>query len=215
MKSSYAERDTVGTIYTEAQKSDMQGVTCGDVNSDMLSGLVDDINDCISANDFGGRPFYITVVEERDLQMKNAIKRRMFKTLYRPYPEDNTMVFYVVPRESKVCYCWDIPHHSEMPNILCNELLYDQEYIKRIKEWLNEDLSNFGFMKVAMNSSTAEGYEPELVNKYRQAYMQFCEKNGADEKTLESIKRYGSFWLPNPNFVDQPMNQKPTVALII
>jgi len=147
MKSEYGDRDTVGTTYIKAQNNSVAGLLIGDVNSEMISGLIDDVNDAIQSNPFEGRPFYVNVVEERDLQMKNAIKRRIFTTVYRPYPEDNTLVFYVEPRSNKVCCCWDLPHHSEMWNILANSYLYDSEYIRRIKEWQNNDLTNFGFEK--------------------------------------------------------------------
>ncbi len=148
MKSQYGDRDTVGTTYINAQKDrSLDGLVVGDVNSELLPSLIDDLYDTIKSNPFEGRPFFIAVVEERDLQMKNAIKRRLFKTIYRPYPEDNTLVFYVEPKSNKVCYCWDIPHHSEMWNILSNREQYDGNYIQRIREWQNNDLTNFGFQK--------------------------------------------------------------------
>ena len=147
MKSQYGDRDTVGTIYTDAQKYNAAGLVIGDIGSELLDSLIDDLNDCIKSDPFEGRPFFITVVEERDLQMKNAIKRRLFTSIYRPHPEDNTLVFYVEPKSNKVCYCWDLPHHSEMWNILANWMQYDGNYIQMIREWQNNDLINFGFQK--------------------------------------------------------------------
>ncbi len=147
MKSQYGNRDTVGTTYLEAQKNSVKGLVVQDIGTEMTKGLVDDLNDAIQSNPFEGRPFFLNVVEERDLQMKNAIKRRIFTTIYRPYPEDNTLVFYVNPKENKVCCCWDIPHHSEMWNILSNFSQYDGKYIQMIHEWQMNDLTNFGFEK--------------------------------------------------------------------
>jgi hypothetical protein len=214
MKSNYGNRETHGTTYLKAQQNDMRGITVGDVNTDLVKGLVEDLNDTISSNPFGGDPFFISVIEERDLQMKNAIKRRMFVSKYRPYPEDNTLVFYVEPRNNKVCYCWDVPHHSEMPNILSNADLYDTEYVSRIKDWLRNDLYNFGFTKVNMSSSQVEGLDEKVVNRYRQAYYEFCESNGCSEEELETIKKYGHFWVPNPNHVDSPYKEEIKVSLI-
>ena len=147
MKSEYGDRDTVGTTYLEAQNNSCDGLVVQDIGTEMSYSLVEDLNEAIQSNPFEGRPFYINVVEERDLQMKNAFKRRIFTSVYRPYPEDNTLVFYVHPKENKVCYCWDVPHHSEMFNILSNWMEYDFTYIQRIREWQNNDLTNFGFEK--------------------------------------------------------------------
>lgn len=147
MKSQYGERDTVGTTYLEAQKNSVEGLELGDLGQEFVKGLIEDINDAAQTNPFEGRPFYINMVEERDLQMKNAIKRRIFKSIYRPYPEDNTLVFHVEPDTNKICCCWDLPHHSEMFNILSNWTQYDHNYIQRIREWQNNDLTNFGFEK--------------------------------------------------------------------
>lgn len=151
MKSEYQDRDTVGTIYLDAQKNSAEGLTIGDINDEMVHGLVDDLNKSIQSNPFGNnKPFWINVVEERDLQMPNSFKRRLYNFEKRPYPEDNTLVFYIEPESNKVCYCWDLPHHSEMWNILSNTHLYPEEYIQRIKEWQNYDLTNFGFKKVTL-----------------------------------------------------------------
>ena len=208
------EKLTVGTQYLNAQKNSVSGLTIGDIGSDMVSGLIDDINESIESDPFEGRSFFINVVEERDLQMPNAIKRRLFVTKYRPYPEDNTLVFYVNPRENKVCFCWDLPHHSEFPNIISNEFLYDQAYISTLKDWLKDDLRNFGFVKVSMNSHQVEGYDEKIVNAYRDAYHKFCEAKFTDAKSLEAEKRLGYFWIPNKSHRDSLMEvQKPKIIL--
>jgi len=215
MKSSYGDRDTVGTQYIKAQGNSTQGLVLADIGTEMCRGLVDDINEVIGTNPFQGKDFYINIVEERDLQMKNALKRRMFVTKYRPYPEDNTLVFKIIPKESRILYCWDVPHHSELPNILSNEYLYGQEYIQRLKEWLKNDLSNFGFIKVNMNSSQVEGYEESQINTYRQAYYNMLKSRGMDDKSLSVEKHWGYFWIPNKFHKDQDLEKpQPKSSLI-
>lgn len=146
MKSEYQDRDTVGTTYIEAQKNSVDGLTVGDINDPMVYGLIEDLNARIQSKPYGNnKPFWINVVEKRDLQMPNVILRRMINFPFRPYPENNTLVFYVEPESNKVCFCWDLPHHSEMWNILSNSILYPPKYIQMIKEWQRVDLTNFGF----------------------------------------------------------------------
>lgn len=215
MKSKYGDRETVGSTYIQAQKNSVQGLILPDLGEEMVKGLIDDLNESIASNPFEGREFYINVVEERDLQMKNAIKRRMFVSKYRPYPEDNTMVFRVEPKTGQTYYCWDIPHHSELPNILINAYLYDHEYIQRINEWLKNDLSNFGFIKVSMGSSQVEGYEEKTIDAYRQAYYNYCLSIDMDEKAIETEKKFGFFWIPNKFAKDKNLaDDKPKVSLI-
>jgi len=214
MKSQYGDRETVGTQYLKAQKNSVENLTVGEVGGSMVSGLVEDLNDAIQSNPFEGRDFYLNVVEERDLQMKNALKRRIFTTLYRPYPEDNTLVFKVTPRESRVFYCWDLPHHSEFFNILSFQEHYDPTYISLIKAWVNNDLSNFGFIKVNMNSSQVEGYDEKTINAYREAYYNYCQTLQMDDKSLEAEKKWGFFWIPNPNTKDIPL-EKDKISVIV
>lgn len=149
-KSAYGDRKTVGAIYRDAQlaKHD-EFVTNGDLTNELQSSLVEDLNETITdgTKDFGGRPFYITVHEKKDLQMPRAILRRILKTLYRPYPEDDTLVFYHDPRSFKTYFCWCLPHWSEMDNMLDCESLYEPEMITQIRAWKNLDLYHFGFTK--------------------------------------------------------------------
>lgn len=197
MKSSYGDRETVGTTYLEAQKNSTAGLVIADLTDDMSKGFVDDLNDTFKSDPFNGQNFYVRVVEERDLLMKNAFKRRIFKLLYRPYPEDNTMVFYVEPKNEIVRFCWDIPHHSEFFNILSNQGLYPAEYVQHIKDWCNGKLENFGFMKVNISSGQVEGYDEKLINNYKQSYINYCESIQMDAKALETEKKLGFFWIPN------------------
>ncbi len=214
MKSNYGDRKTVGTQYLEAQKNSVEGLVIGDIGASMVDGLVEDLNEAIESNPFEGRPFYLNVVEERDLQMKNALKRRMFQTHYRPYPEDNTLVFYVVPRENRVLFCWDLPHHSEFFNVLSNQHTYDPMYIQNIKNWANNDLTNFGFLKVSMGSHSVQGYDEKVLKAYRESYFKYCDTLQMDKKDIENEKKLGFFWIPNKFFIDIPaQKEKPQIAL--
>ena len=203
MKSKYGNRETVGSAYLEAQKDTVKGCTLQDFNHPMTESLIVDLNETIESNPFEGRPFYINIVEERDLQMKNAFKRRIFKTLYRPYPEDNTCVFYTDPKEQKTYFCWQMPHHSEFHNILGSLNIYDHEYVQRIKEWLSNDLTNFGFTKVTLDSHQVEGYDKKLIEIETANYITFLKGKGFSEKELDSERKWGFFWIPNKKFKDK------------
>lgn len=142
-------RKTVGAIYRDAQFNGEKQIITGDMNYELRSSLVVDINDTVKQGsiDFEGRPFYITVHEKRDLQMKNAFLRRMIKTVYRPYPEDDTLVFRVVPAANDVYFCWELPHRSNMLNMLNCPDLYPPEQLQLYRRWENMLLEYFGFMK--------------------------------------------------------------------
>jgi hypothetical protein len=142
------DRKTVGAIYRDAQINNKeQFVTNGDLTNEVMSSLVEDLNETIQSNPYEGRPFYITVHEKKDLQMPRAILRRMLTSLYRPWPEDDTVVFYVDPKFSDVRFCWCLPHWSEMDNMLNSHHLFNKEMITQIKAWKNFDLYHFGFTK--------------------------------------------------------------------
>lgn len=146
-KSQYEDRDTVGTTYLKAQKEGEKHVEVGDLRRELMSSLVEDLNDTIKSNPHNDRPFFITIHESKDLQMKSCLRRRILTTLYRPWPEDDTVVFWHNPKSQETLFCWSIPHWSEMDNALANELLYDRDYITSIKAWKNFDLHHFGFHK--------------------------------------------------------------------
>ena len=154
MKSMYGDRETVGSIYKKAQFEGEKQVISGDMNYELRKSLADDLNDTIiqGSKEFENKPFYITVHEKKDLQMKSAILRRMIKTKYRPYPEDDTLVFHVKPLYNEVFFCWCLPHWSEMDNVLANKNLFDHtrdgnQYVGRIRAWKNMQLEHFGFCK--------------------------------------------------------------------
>ncbi len=143
-------RKTVGAIYKEAQEKNTEKfVTNGDLTNELQSSLVSDLNDTIVSNPNDGKPFFITVHEKKDLQMPRMILRRMLTTKYRPYPEDDTVVFWVDPQSNTVRFCWCLPHWSEMENMLNNEWLFDKEMLEQIRAWKRIDLYHFGFHKAA------------------------------------------------------------------
>jgi len=142
-------RKTVGAIYRDAQFNGEKQIITGDMNHELRKSLVEDLNATViqGSKDFDGRPFFITVHEKRDLQMKNAFIRRMIKTIYRPYPEDDTLVFKVIPYTNKVFFCWELPHRSNMLNMLACPDIYDAEQLDKYRHWEGMRLEHFGFMK--------------------------------------------------------------------
>ena len=144
-------RENVGKIYSDAQKT-KERVEVGDMKREMMKSLVDDLNECLKSNPFQDRPFYCNVYEKKDLQMKNAILRRLYVTVYRPWPEDDTMVFWMNPKSSEVRFCWCLPHWAEMDNILNNAMLYDNELVSKIVSWKYMNYAPFGFVKDALGN---------------------------------------------------------------
>lgn len=148
-------RKTVGAIYREAQLNNKEDrIEVGDMSRELMSSLVCDLNDTIKSNPHQDRPFYITVHESKDLQMPNMIRRRMLTSVYRPYPEDDTVVFWVNPKTNQVKFCWCLPHWSEMENILANANLFEKEHIEEVRAWKRVDLYFFGFRKDEMGNWT-------------------------------------------------------------
>ncbi len=148
------DRKTVGAIYRDAALAVKSGETveAGDLTRELQSSLVCDLNETIQSKPYDNKPFYITVHEKKDLMMPRCILRRMVTTKYRPFPEDDTIVFYVEPEINKVEFCWCLPHLSEMNNMLNNVGLYENEMITQIKAYKNEDYWHFGFCKDEMGN---------------------------------------------------------------
>jgi hypothetical protein len=143
-------RKTVGAIYKEAQENNTEKfVTNGDLTAELQSSLVCDLNETIESKPFGDVPFFITVHEKKDLQMPKMILRRIITTKYRPYPEDDTIVWWVDPKSNTVKFCWCLPHWSEMDNMIANEWMYDPVMMGEIRAWKAVDLFHFGFCKDA------------------------------------------------------------------
>lgn len=146
-------RKTVGAIYRDAQIHGERGLITGDLNYEMRKSLVVDLNETVEQGtiDFHGHKFYITVYEKKDLQMKNALIRRLYKSKYRPYPEADTQVYKVVPNLNEVYFCWLLPPRYEMINMLNTTELrtqpHEQEELQLFRHWENMRLEYFGFRK--------------------------------------------------------------------
>jgi hypothetical protein len=147
-KSQYdPSRDTVGKIYRDAQmqNSHEDAIEIGDMGRELTRDLVDDINDALEEFDKKEKPYYLMVHEKKDLQMKSALARRMIYFGYRPWPEDDTIVFWKDPKVQELRFCWALPHWSEMDLILMNEDQFDKSFISQIKAWREVNLRPFGF----------------------------------------------------------------------
>lgn len=144
-------RENVGKTYRDIALANKESyVINGDLTNELTKSLVDDINEAIQSNPFQDRQFYITIVEKKDLAMPRAIHRELFKSIYRPWPEYNTVVFWVDPKACDVRFCWCLPHYPEMDNFLKNAHLYDNDFIQNIRAWKNVDLHRFGFVKIGI-----------------------------------------------------------------
>lgn len=141
-------RNTVGAIYRDAQINGEKGVIIGDMNHEIKKGLVEDINEAIveGEKEHGNKPFYVAIYEKYDLMLKKGLVRIRKVTKYRPYPEQDSMVFRVIPGGG-VFFCWELPHRSQMLNIVMNANLYEPAYVQMIKQWENLQLEYFGFTK--------------------------------------------------------------------
>lgn len=141
-------RKTAGAIYRDAQIHGERNVVIGDVNHEIKKDLVKDINEAIAQGEkeMDGKPFYLAIYEKYDLMLKRGLVRLRKITKYRPYPEQDSMVFHVYPG-GEVYFCWELPHRTQMINILMNEGLYDQEYVQKIRRWENMQLEHYGFKK--------------------------------------------------------------------
>lgn len=139
-------RDTVGKIYRDAQLNSHEDIILvGDMSKGLISSFVDDVNDALKEYDKKEKPYYLMIHEKKDLQMKQAILRRMLYFGYRPWPEDDTVVFWKNPKTQELRFCWALPHWSEMDNILTNPHNYAKEYVFQIKSWKKYNLRPFGF----------------------------------------------------------------------
>ncbi len=166
-KSKYnPKRKTVGAIYRDAQMKNQDAtLKIGDISHELTNSLVEDLNETIKSNPFDNKPFFITVHESKQLHMKKCIARRMIVTQYRPYPEDDTVVFHVDPEKNETRFCWCLPHWSEMDNVLNTVKLYPNEYVMQIRAWKAVDLHNFGFKKDPMGNWTPnEHHSDELLS---------------------------------------------------
>ncbi len=146
-------RETVGAIYRNAQVENQHedAIVVGDLSHELTTSLVEDINDALKSFDIrsmtknDGQPYYLMIHEKRDLQMKKAFLRRMLYFGYRPWPEDDTVVFWKDPKTQDLRFCWALPHSSEMENMLANPDQFAPEFIEQVKAWKAVDMAHFGF----------------------------------------------------------------------
>jgi hypothetical protein len=141
-------RETAGKIYRDAQINGETGVVIGDVNHEITKDLVKDINEAIEEGTkaMDRKPFYLAIYEKYDLMLKRGLVRIRKITKYRPYPEQDMMCFHVYP-DGDVYFCWELPHRSQMMNILMSQDLFDPARVEMIKRWENLQLEHFGFKK--------------------------------------------------------------------
>lgn len=141
-------RETAGKIYRDAQISGERGVVIGDVNHEIKKDLVVDINEAIEEGTkvMEGKPFYLAIYEKYDLMLKKGLVRIRKITKYRPYPEQDMMAFHIYPG-GDVYFCWELPHRSQMMNILMSPDLFDPVRVDMIRRWENLQLEYFGFKK--------------------------------------------------------------------
>jgi len=94
------------------------------------------------------------VLEKRDYIMKDVFRRDIYRTLYRPYPEPDSLVFWRSADRNEIRMCWQLPEKHFMDNMLDNwELFQDRaEELRLIKAWINFDLFAFGFIKDQMGN---------------------------------------------------------------
>lgn len=158
-KSAYADRDTVGTLALKASALN-ERIAVGDMGHEMMPQLVDDLNEAIASNPFDDRPFYITIHEKKDLFLKNMLLRRVLKQERRPYPEENTHVYWTNPKTQETLFCWSLPHKTSFPNYLENASRYPREQIKDILAYKLERLDHFGFYKAGKTDDDVTVYQP-------------------------------------------------------
>lgn len=150
-------RKTIGAIYRDAQLyGDRENIEVGNMVEEMMKGYLEDLNEAILSKPFGEEtPYYIQIAEKKDLQMKSALRRIVRKYRFRPWPEADTDVYYHNPVDFQTFFCWSIPHHTEMHNILANQNLFDADMVSEIKAWRAYDLQPFGFIKDQMGNWVA------------------------------------------------------------
>ena len=149
-------RETLGKIYTDmVQNGPKDRVEVGDMRNELMSSLVEDLNDELNdlAKDkdfekFEGKPYYVRVYEKRDYIMQDVFRRNIYRTLYRPYPESDSLVFWRSADRNTIKMCWMLPEKFVMDNMIeAEHLFFDrQDEVRLAKAWLNFDLHPFGFI---------------------------------------------------------------------
>ena len=166
-------RASVGKIYRDLQiNSNPQYIEVGDMTREIMKGYVEDLNDGIKdgIKVFDGDPFYVMIHEKKDQQMPTAMLRRVLKQRKRPYPEDDMDVFWHNPKTQQTCFCWSLPHWSNMYNILANANLFDKALVQSCLAWRRHDLYFFGFTKDDIgNWMPNPNWKDKDINEFRRA----------------------------------------------
>ena len=155
-------RETLGKIYTDmVQNGPKDKVEVGDMRNELMSSLVEDLNEELKdlAKDkdfekFDGKPYYLRIYEKRDYIMQDVFRRNLYRTLYRPYPEPDSLVFWRSADRNTIKLCWMLPERFVMRNMLESpDLFWDRaEEMRMIQAWENFELQHFGFIKDEMGN---------------------------------------------------------------
>lgn len=162
-------RDTIGKIYRDLQTNNKEDhILVGDMSNEIMKDLKTDIEeglaDCFkhSIDKKDSTPFYFMIHEKKDLQMKSSLLRVRHYFGFRPWPEDDTTVFYGVPKTKCIYFCWCLPHSSEMDNVLMNPEKFDLLMVIQVRAWKEFNLRPFGFYP-----HPNEGWLPNPHHKYQ------------------------------------------------
>lgn len=169
VKSTYADRDTIGTIALKA-RSKNDRIAVGDMAHEFMPQLVEDLNEAIESNPFEDRPFYIVIHEKKDLLLTNTILRRVIRQEYRPYPEPNMSVWWTDPKTHETRFCWSLPHQTTFVQYLENASKYHKDQIKDILAYKMERMDHFGFYKHGVTEKGVPIYYPIPDFKDRPLY---------------------------------------------
>lgn len=145
-------RQTVGSLSNEVRSADTKSMKIGDINAEMLKGFIDDINNALDQGrkEYPDENFFVLVTEKWELQMKNALYRKVALSKKRPYPEANTTCFKYDHNLKEVRFCWDLPMRHDMWNIMANAALFDIQTVEDIHHWEKFELEHFGFTKTGL-----------------------------------------------------------------
>lgn len=187
-KSTFDDRETVGTIAIKAAQSE-ERPEVGDMAREINKSCIEDLNDCIESKPYGDRSFYISISEKKDSQLKNVLRRILTHGLPRPYPEDNTSVFWTNPKTHETLFCWSLPHHSVMQNVLDNPDKYGKEQVADVKAYKAERLEHFGFMYLHDNADGSAFYVANPFHRDRP----LVDRRKAKEKLTQESQNMGLY----------------------
>ena len=161
-KSKYGDRKTLGAEYIDMLKNrPTDKIEVGDMRNELMSSLIEDLNEELyglpkdkNYSQYEDRPYYVRFLEKRDYIMPDVFRRTLYRSIYRPYPEPDSLVFWRSADRSTIKFCWQLPEHYQMQNMLAAADLFPdrKEEIRLIKHWENMDLHHFGFIKNEMGN---------------------------------------------------------------